>query len=353
MDLDPAIVHQASFAVSITMSNHGMNLPPTQDAAIPWLRVAVAGEAVLIGPWLNLPGSPCLGCAEHAISTMSPAVGDRHDDAAPWPALVAAEIFGHASGVMAGCGSCLICCHDKATLKTTWLPALSRPGCGVCGSGPPGKPWLASAYAQLGDILSPFEGPVPYCSPRRRYKADDYWALPKLLPTGVPTAQTDRQCLSAQAMVRLLAAAAGPSPASVLMYLLARDIAGLDDGVYLYDPRDMGVVRIVAGRQWEMAVRTDPPLAGDGPVVILAADLAHLSRQLGGASLELGLHGVGAVLTRLCAAAQPHLRAEVVSRWSDEPLEQVIGLGQDHELLGAVVSLTPVEARWKAPVEVR
>jgi SagB-type dehydrogenase family enzyme len=126
--------------------------------------------------------------------------------------------------------------------------------------------------------------------------------------------------------------ASGGNIGSVVAYLVAREVDGLDPGIYGYVPSTH-----------ELALIDPCPdaMPGPGPASLaLVADLGRVAYKYAAFALRVVLLDAGcAQATLLAAARELALPARIAPRWDDEAVAQALAIELDAEPVTAIVHL--------------
>lgn len=339
---------------------------------IPWLRTALLGTTIEIGPWFRRGEGACYQCFERLYETSSHSASVPKHRLETWASLVATEIVMLASrlGELASGHSMLTFNMDDWTLIHFRPP--SAPDCEVCGSSTC-RPHTGAALAYEQAVTSPskrFLNPKAQQVHHRAVQRALQQVRPRYLsyPAQVlPEETSDRSKPRADLslLARIVRRGAGfervPSEAgerprrwapsagnlgSVQIYLIAASVIDLLTGAYYYDaPRDvLALVRPQAAalRLAHLCEATAPDgmRARAACWVVLTAALGRLRAKYGPLGYRLAHLDAGVALAQMEAVAREAGVSWATSqRWHDEAISRELKLDEHVEPLTAVAAI--------------
>ncbi len=352
------------------------------DNDIPLLRVSLTSTHAEIGPYADRATSPCLACqlATNA-DALDPGEAPADDAAGLGSRLVgAAMIAAQIVGLVSRATPVLLPVRwgrvDLRRLSLSQRSGVTRPGCPNCSAVHAEQPRAASIASRYDAAVAlPPKSFVDLKAHQAHYQPANMalqrkhktWplaprlALPRLdlaqlAPSGSGELGAGGGFSAAQAGLLLgLAAgwrqddvteqrpdrvfrwtASGGNIGSVVAYLVARDVDGLDPGIYGYLPSTHELALIEPAHE---------ALPGPGPAsVVLVADLGRVAYKYGAFALRVVLLDAGCAQATMLATAQGlALPARVAPRWEDEAVARALAIEPDAEPITAIIHFGGIE----------
>ncbi|MEU9982274.1 tpaE [Streptomyces sp. NPDC050856] len=332
----------------------------------PLLRVRADGGTVVVGPYVDPSITPCLDCGRHGEAEPSGEPPEHlHDLVAGLASHHVTALVARATSTHLPIDSSVI---DLATLATTYLPAVTRPGCPKCSwtrgpvapDAPAGAVYEASVAIPPRAFLAPKDHQAHYYATNLRLQSQfKDWPSRAHTPLPVPDlsvlAGTERHDpsrggvpLTLPALALVLKIAFGikddeTTPERVKRWTAAAGNIGCTTAyVVLRDERVTrpGVYAYAEGSHTLVAVSdTVPP--GDSPCdIVVTGDLKKVMTKYGTFGFRLVFLDSGCGLASAREVARHlGLRFAPTSDWDDDALARVLGSSPADEPVVAVAAL--------------
>jgi len=328
---------------------------------IPLLRLRLAGRRAILGPLVHPAYTPCAECltAEDPIDEREPVAGD-----APLAvALFAREVFALISRAVPSVLPVRWRSVDLDTLAYSEHSSATRPGCPRCSiaeEATVGRASLAARYEAA--VALP---PKPFADVKAHqahYKPSNMalqqrsksWPVAPIVPLPRPplerleTPSPGAATLGGEELSLLLMmmagiqqrteqrvyrwTASGGNIGSVTPYVVIRDVAGFEPGIYGYALAEHRLARLSPHAE---EVPEDAPVT-----LMLTGDFPKVAQKYGAFALRIVLLDSGcAQATARSVARALGLRLRPRFTWNDEAISRALGTQLDSEPITAVLDL--------------